>query len=277
MFLAILKLLEGLFALFMLALPLFSRTGVQAFSLSFFRLNIPDTPVVANVLNAIVYYSFFGLMAADGFGCFFLRVVRRGATPVQIAHVFAAVVSMIGFVLFCALILLLVLGIAALVGNPQLASVRVPIGGWILMGFFLALGFMQLLTTFGYHHSIARIMSHTRKELCGRRLLKPFFVSRLSGQCVRLIVYSGINVVLLVVLALVIASPGFTQALLDLVNAVDLSQAGISAGELKEQIINASTGVNVTGLVLLLLPSLYTILKTALVLGCSSDFNRCHV
>ena len=111
---------------------------------------------------------------------------------------------------------------------------------WTLMISEVVLMFMLLIGRFTYHLSIAKLMSHTRKELSQGRLIAPRFRNRLSGRCIFLIVIYGIMTTLSVATLIV-------------------------------------TGWQAVTLIVNLAVLAVVYLRLFLVRGCARDFDRAHV
>ncbi len=204
MVLAILKFIEGLLGLGLLVVT----TTVVARQ----NLRYPDFPAV---LGLVMVYSMLGLATAEGLGSFFLRVARRGATPIQLNHVFQAITSMIRFVLWCVVIAILGWLMIVYLGNQygRYALSQMPFGFWFVLITVVVLEFLTRLSCFGYHRGIAQIMSHTRKELSQRTILRPPFWSGLPGKCIRLIVYWSIWIALILAVYFALTNNAFGSAM----------------------------------------------------------------
>ncbi len=208
MFLAILKLLEGLVGLGLIAVLTIALADAGQYALrAFFD--------AAGVIWAVLVYSMLALMTADGLGGFFLRVARRGATPVQLTHVFRAIFAMFRFVLWCAVLAILVWFLIVCLSNSygRWALGQVPFGTWAVLITVVVLEFLTRLTDFGYHRGIAQIAAHARRELAQKRNLRPGFWSRLPGKCVRIIVYYGIWIALILVVYIAATNREFAGSL----------------------------------------------------------------
>ena len=273
-FLAILKLISGLTALAGILLliatvagvseriPYITRdltdalrsAGIQAatrdvreFLMFFFRRDS-----VGLYLLLFVSLSLLSSAVLNGIGTFLLRVARHGATCVQIAHIVYTVFGIILFVIWCALVTLAVIGLAVAGSSVDIAAdlreilaaadrAGVPMGlYWTLMISEVVLMFMLLIGRFTYHLSIAKLMSHTRKELSQGRLIAPRFRNRLSGRCIFLIVIYGIMTTLSVATLIV-------------------------------------TGWQAVTLIINLAVLAVVYLRLFLVWGCARDFDRAHV
>lgn len=288
-FLAIMKLITGLMGLAMIVVTIVGLAGLSEqlhralLNAGFERETVQfinqipwnelgRTTNIWGILYLVVVISLMLSVALNGIGSFLLRVAKHGATCVQIAHIVYTVFNIILFVLWCVLITLLIIGLAALGSAAGQAGLRLDDIGramgstawlWIYLISMIVLVFMLLIGKFSYHLSVAKVMSHTRKELSQGRLLAMSSYNKLPGRCIFLVVVYGLIMTLNIVSILMINEKAF------------MGLSPVSTGSI---IPNLSDLKAV--LLIMLIPSgvllVFRYLRLFFVMACARDFNRAH-
>ena len=293
MILAIMKLLSGLAALGLIVLVIMGLTQSRvAFAIDLFRdFGIRDSEFLYGTVTTsarIIYgilIAVLGFEVMNGLGTFFLRTTKHGATPVQIAHIFYAVGSMILFVLYCIGVVLMTIGLVTFLrvtdGQTNLLLEMFKAFPFYFISLLLTviLGFVVLLTLFGYHNSINHLMSQTRFELAQGGIRPYNRYNKLGGQCVRMIVF--VSIYLGFQLLSYFTGGGITGFLQDIAMGRAVSD---SLASLSRDATNAIRNLNLGSIDALMTGSLIAsavvsailILKFAMVKACSTAFDRFH-
>ena len=288
MILAIMKLITGLGALAVIVVMIMALAKAKS-SVADDVLGYIGITGLGGVVSAIdsaakisigIVMSIFVLEAMNGLGTFFLRTTKHGATPVQIAHIIRSVITMIFFVLYCIMVGMIVVTMITAarfsIGQTNFLAELFKTFPFTFISFFAAiiLGFVVLLTIFGYHNSINHLMSQTRFELAQGGIRPYNRYNKLGGQCVRLIVFISIFLALQMVsyftsLNLVVTlqnlvtgnASSFSSDVISAINDLDIANIG-----------SVMTGSMVTTGVV----GAWLILKFCMVRACSTAFDRFH-
>ena len=293
MILAIMKLLSGLAALGLIVLVIMGLAQSRvSFAIDLFRdFGIRDSQFLYGTVTTGVRIVLWVLIAVLGFevmnglGTFFLRTAKHGATPVQIAHIFYAVGTMILFVLYCIGVVLMIIEMVTFlrvtIGETNLLVELFKAAPLYFISVLLSiiLGFVVLLTLFGYHNSVNHLMSQTRFELAQGGIRPYNRYNKLGGQCVRMIVF--ISIYLGFQILSYFSGGGITTFLEDVVAGKALSG---SLSNLSRDVTDAIRNLNagsisaaMTGsLIASAVVSAILILKFAMVKACSTAFDRFH-